>query len=187
MAKMDATGKSRKLSLVNYRSSRNEYDPADFSVAIDRSLFEETGDGVTARQYYYIDENGVVTLKPKTLVGTLFHEFCHALHDVERIGEMTERNQLYGTNTILAWTWGEDEELRTITGYTLGVNYDPVCDHCFDLCHCLLHRRNFYPRYSHDGYDASSAVHEEEGKRRKLLAHFSESRKIMEGWKDYVL
>ncbi|MDR2664087.1 MAG: hypothetical protein LBB14_00965, partial [Puniceicoccales bacterium] len=144
------------------------------------------GNGVSARQYYYVDKDGEIVPKPKTLAGTIFHEFCHALHDIERTGEISEGNRLAGTNAILAYTWGNDEELRTIAGCTLGPKYDPLCDHCYDLCICLDRGLTFYPRYSHEGHDSASGDREEAGKRRKLQAHFSESQKIMGGWRDYV-
>jgi hypothetical protein len=176
-----------KIRLVSYGGPVNQYALKEFAVKINLRMFDGDGNGISARQYYYVDGNGEIVPKPKTLAGTIFHEFCHALHDIERTGEIAEGNQLARTNEILAYSWGNDEELRTISGCTLGPRYDPLCDHCYELCICLDRGRIFFPRYSHEGHDSASGEREEVDKRRKLQAHFSESRKIMEGWRAYVL
>jgi hypothetical protein len=176
-----------KIRLLPYDGSVNQYSLKEFAVKINLRMFNQNGEGVGDCQYYYMDAKGDVVPKAKTLSGTIFHEFCHALHDIERTGEIADGNQLAGTNEILCYTWGNDEELRTIAGCTLGPKYDPICDHCYELCICLDRSRIFFPRYSHDGYDASCGDHEEAARRRKLLAHFSESRVIMNGWRAYVL
>jgi hypothetical protein len=176
-----------KIRLMSYDGPVNQYSLKEFAVKINLNMFDGNGNGIGERQYYYVDERGDVVPKTKTLAGTIFHEFCHALHDIERAGEITDGNQLAGTNEILHYTWGNDEELRTIAGCTLGPKYDPVCDHCYELCICIDRNRIFFPRYSHEGYSSTSSEREESDKRRRLRAHFSESRVIMNGWHTYVL
>ena len=178
--------KGERIRLIPYEGSVNQYSIREFAVKINLRMFDVNGEGVRERQYYYVDKGGMVVPKPKTLAGTMFHEFCHALHDLERASEIAEGNRLAKTNEILYWTWGSDEELRTIAGCTLGPKYDPVCDHCYELCVCVDRGRTFFPRYGHDGYDASNSELEESQKRQKMLAHLSESRIIMNGWRDYV-
>ncbi|MDR1435847.1 MAG: hypothetical protein LBI39_01400 [Puniceicoccales bacterium] len=176
-----------KMRLVSYGGSVNRYELKEFAVKINLNMFDEDGIGVNERQYYYADKNGDIVPKRKTLDGTIFHEFCHALHDISRSGEIADGNQLSGTNEILACSWGNDEELRTIAGCTLGQRYDPICDHCYELCICMDRNQTFFPRYSHEGYDAAAGESDEAAKRKRMRAHFFESQVIMGGWRSYVL
>ncbi|MDR2576828.1 MAG: hypothetical protein LBC42_02140 [Puniceicoccales bacterium] len=177
----------QRIGLYDGAQNSNLYSRKDFAVLINLRMFDDRGIGIDARQYYCIDEDGQIVPKRKTLVGTLFHEFCHALHDIEQISEITEAGELHNSNYILGCTWDNAEELRTISGCIFGVAYDPICDHCFDLCYSLGRGEPFRPRYSHRGFHDQTPPHEEAMERRKLAAHLSESRKIMDGWKKYVL
>ncbi|MDR3316950.1 MAG: hypothetical protein LBS68_02710 [Puniceicoccales bacterium] len=177
----------QKIGLFHGEGYRNLYSRPDFAVLTDLGMFDEGGNGLDSHQYYCINGDGEIEVRGKTLVGTLFHEFCHALHDIEQITEITEMGELHRSNVILGYTWDNAEELRTITGCIYGVSHDPVCDHCFDLCYSITKRLPFRPRYSHRGFSDSTPQREEEMERRKLAAHMVESKKIMEGWKNYVL
>jgi hypothetical protein len=177
----------KKIGLVNYGGEVSIYSRNDFAVATNRDMFDRQGNGLSSRQYYYVNDKGEIAVKGKTLASALFHEFCHALHDIEKISEITDLGELYRSNTILGYTWDNSEELRTITGCVYGGRYDPVCDHCFDLCTSIVTQSPFHPRYSHKGFDVTTSPLDEQAGRRKLLAYLSESQKIMEGWKKYVL
>lgn len=177
----------KKIGLFNYDGSASIYSRKDFAVATNRDMFDEHGNGISSQQYYYINDKGEIDTKGKTLAGALFHEFCHALHDIEKISEITDLGELHRSNTILGYTWDSAEELRTITGCVYGGRYDPICEHCFDLCNSIVTRNPFHPRYSHKGYDVTTPPLDEQNGRRQLLAYFSESKKIMDGWKKYVL
>ncbi|MDR1456580.1 MAG: hypothetical protein LBI34_00750 [Puniceicoccales bacterium] len=176
----------KKIKLFNYSGEVSIYSRKDFAVVTNRSMFDEYGNGLSSRQYYYISDDGEIATKGKTLAGALFHEFCHALHDIEKIPEITNLDELYRSNAILGQTWDSAEELRTITGCVYGQRYDPVCDHCFDLCDSIVTENSFHPRYSHKGYDVTIPPPDELAGRRQLRAYLSESKKIMEGWKKYV-
>ncbi|MDR0428445.1 MAG: hypothetical protein LBG86_00195 [Puniceicoccales bacterium] len=177
----------RKIKLSNYEGKSSVYSRKDFAIMSNRSMFDDDGNGLSSRQYYYVNEKMELNVKSKNISMALFHEFCHALHDMEKISEITEIGELHRSNEILGAIWDNAEELRTITGCIYGTNYDPICDHCFDLCDSIRKEKPFNPRYSHRGYDSETSSRDEERERRRLIAYYSESQKIMNGWKKYVL
>ncbi|GHU15128.1 hypothetical protein FACS189449_12550 [Alphaproteobacteria bacterium] len=148
-------------------------------VYVNLAFYEESGIGISSRKYFYIDETGNIKMKLKSLTGSIFHEFCHALHDVS--GTEKASNVWCVDETHFAKTWGNDEELRTITCFY----NDPICDHCFDFCQSILKNEPFYPRYSHDGY-----VGEDEQTKSDLEDLYnciSVSKNFMDGWREYVI
>lgn len=179
-------GKEQNLRLVHRDCNGSYYSRRDFAVLTNRSLFDGAGLARDGSCYYCLEEEGKIGTKPATLTATLFHEFCHALHDLEKISEITVTGELHRSNSVLARTWDNAEELRTITGCIYGVAQDPICDHCLDLNLSLARGEPFHPRYSHKGFDADTLPREEEMGRRELLSYLSESRKILDGWKRYV-
>jgi hypothetical protein len=176
----------QRIGLHSCDVGNSLYSRKDFAVLTNLEQFDGTGRGIGAHRYYQVDENGEISTKEITLAGVLFHEFCHALHDIENITEITERGELHRSNPILGFTWDNAEELRTITGCIYGVAQDPLCDHCFELGLAIGEGRPFFPRYSHRGHSPDTPPLEEEAELRKLKAHLSESRKIMDGWKRYI-
>ncbi|MDR1437836.1 MAG: hypothetical protein LBI69_02130 [Puniceicoccales bacterium] len=177
----------KKMQLRQYEGKVSLYSRKDFSVMTNLAMFDEQGNGLSSRQYYYVNGDGEIDVKSKTISMALFHEFCHALHDMEQLSEMKESGELHRTNAILGEVWDSAEELRTISGCIYGVDYDPICDHCFDLCESINRGCPFTPRYSHRGYDSATPSLDEKLERSRLLGYHCESRHIMEGWKKYVL
>ncbi|MDR2030179.1 MAG: hypothetical protein LBP65_01790 [Puniceicoccales bacterium] len=184
--KASIAGKEQKIRLVNRAINGSYYSRKDFAILTNRNLFDDNGLSRDGSQYYCLDNAGGIGAKPATLTSILFHEFCHALHDLEKISEITEAGELHRSNAILGRTWDNAEELRTIAGCIYGIAQDPLCDHCLDLHLSLAGGRPFFPRYSHRGFDAQTPQREEEIGRRELLSYLSESRKIMDGWRRYV-
>ncbi|GHU20094.1 hypothetical protein FACS189472_10860 [Alphaproteobacteria bacterium] len=160
------------------------HDPDDGSsyknnvVSVNLAFYEESGIGISSRKYFYIDEAGNIKTKLKSLAGSIFHEFCHALHHISRTGKTSN---VLCLNKTLAKAWGKDEELRTITC----LDNDPICDHCFDFCQSILENEPFYPRYSHGGYvgnNEPTKSHLED-----LYNGISVSKNFMDGWREYVI
>jgi hypothetical protein len=150
-----------------------------YTVYINLFLYKENGEGVPSRYYFYIDEKGRIKMKLKSLAGSVFHEFCHGLHDVSKTEKRS--NILCLDGTPLKHAWGYDEELRTITCF----DHDPICDHCFDFCQSILKKEKFLPRYSHGGH---SGIGEPNTKKMEKYANcIPASQKFMDGWKEYVL
>ncbi|MDR3117056.1 MAG: hypothetical protein LBT98_00550 [Puniceicoccales bacterium] len=180
-------GKGQRLRLANRGDiAGSYYSRRDFAVLTNCGLFDGAGLARDGSCYYCLAEEGGIGSKPATFTATLFHEFCHALHDLEKISEITVAGELHRSNRILGRTWDNAEELRTITGCIYGVAQDPICDHCLDLNLALARGLPFLPRYSHKGFDAKTPPRDEEMGRRELLSYLSESRKILDGWKRYA-
>ncbi|MDR1333298.1 MAG: hypothetical protein LBJ69_02750 [Holosporales bacterium] len=158
--------RARKIHLVNYDEDGSLFSPKDYAVKINLSLYDPGGVGIPSRQYYYIKEDGTLGTKLKSLNGSIFHEFCHGLHDVSRTTADKTRD-----GTI----WFNKEELRTITCF----NHDPICDHVFDLCQSITNGTPFHPRYSHNGWPSR--------KECDLLKGITESQKFMDGWREYMI
>jgi hypothetical protein len=154
-------------------------------VHINPDFYESSGVGKPFRYYFYIDENGEIDMKLKSLAGSLFHEFCHALHDVSgcyRIGAKTTCS-----SEKIDGTWHEDEELRTITCF-LDSNsgcHDPICDHCFDFCQSILKKEPFHPRYSHGGHNGKGQPKARD--LQVLRACIPASQKYMDCCEEYVI
>ncbi|MDR1236081.1 MAG: hypothetical protein LBJ96_03665, partial [Holosporaceae bacterium] len=146
-----------------------------FIVYVNLSFYEENGTGVSLRKYFYLDEKGEIKTKLKSLAGSVFHEFCHGLHDISG-------TDVHGIKRICTMhkiddAWRDDEELRTITCF----NHDSICDHCFDFCQSFLKNEPFLPRYSHGGCRGTAKPKE------KYTNCISASQKFMDGWKEYML
>jgi hypothetical protein len=169
----------KKMKLTEHSAGGSYYENS--VVYINLSLYEERkGEtGVTTRQYYFADEKGEIKTKLKSLVGSIFHEFCHALH---YISGTARKNTLCLKGTYLYDTWDTDEELRTITCF----NHDPICDHCFDFYQSILKGIPFYPRYGHKGY-RSANLSQDASKRKKLAQSLPSSQKFMDGWGEYMI
>jgi hypothetical protein len=135
----------KRMYIVPYEGNGSGYDK--FVVYVNLSFYEENGEGVPLRHYFYIDDKNEIKMKLKSLAGSIFHEFCHGLHDVSET-EKAE-NIICRDETDFGQTWDHDEELRTITCF----EHDPICDHCFDFCQSILKNEPFQPRYSHKGHN----------------------------------
>jgi hypothetical protein len=160
---------------THYEGNGSMYDES--VVYVNLSFYEENGEGIP--YHFYIDKKGEIKLKLKSLAGSIFHEFCHGLHDVS--GTRKVKNIMCQNETDFGSLWTEDEELRTITCF----NSDPICDHCFDLCQSILKNELFHPRYSYYSYKG-----EKEPSFHILRKHYScikASQKYMDGWKEYML
>jgi hypothetical protein len=151
----------------------------DNIVYINLSFYEISGVGIPDRQYYYVDEENGIKMKPKSLAGSIFHEFCHGLHDISDTYMKKENDTICLDETILGSIWTADEELCTVTCF----NNDPICDHCFDFCQSILKKYTFYPRYTHGGWNGGddSAI------RSYLLRYLPLSQKYMDGWREYMV
>jgi hypothetical protein len=167
----------KTMSIKHHDGDGSKYKKS--VVYVNLSFYEKNGEGIPSRYYFYIDEKGGIKLKLKSLAGSIFHEFCHALHDVSET-KKTE-NIICQDKTDFGSLWSKDEELRTITSF----DHDPICDHCFDFCQSILKNKLFRPRYTHRGYEG-----EKEPSMRSLRKCYnciSASQKYMDGWKEYVL
>jgi hypothetical protein len=146
-------------------------------VYVNLSFYKENGEGIPSRYYFYITDTGEIKLKLKSLVGSIFHEFCHGLHDIS--GTYLSEIKTICTTHKIQDAWGDAEELRTITCF----DHDPICDHCFDLCQSILKNELFCPRYTHSGYRG-----EKEPSARHLRKYYNcipASQKYMDGYKEY--
>jgi hypothetical protein len=187
MTKMITEGilKSKdKIKIVEQidKKKGSRYSPDEFEVKINFDRYDPSGTGKPERQYYCLHESGEIQTKLKSLAESLFHEFCHALHDMSEIG--MEASVLCLKKTPLEEVWGDYEELRTITCF----NSDPICDHCFDFYQAQLTHKPFHPRYAHNiGYRSWYSPDVDKQNREKLLRLLSDSQKFMDGWKEYVL
>ncbi|MDR1234396.1 MAG: hypothetical protein LBJ92_04635 [Holosporales bacterium] len=126
---------NKKLSIINIGPAEartgdqlvdqtgSSYSSTNYAVKINPNVYDSDGIGIPDRQYYCIDEKGNITLKLKSLSGSIFHEFTHCLHHID--GTMTKNK----TRDM----WDSEEERRTISGYMEPGIYDPICDNCFDL------------------------------------------------------
>jgi hypothetical protein len=151
------------------------------TVYINLNRYEADGSGKTHRQYYGATEEGKIFPKLKSMAGSIFHEFCHALHHISRTN-MERRIYEICISVELRKVWGEDEEFRTINCH----KHDPICDHCFDLCQSILKKETSLPRCSHNiGYRSGNAAKDTEN-REKLRQHFIEYKDLMEGWREYI-
>jgi hypothetical protein len=117
------------------------------SVRINLNLYDSSGKGIPERQYYFVGKNGSVIRKGKSMPGSIFHEFVHALHEIEDKKQYEE----YGKNK-LGNDWTNEEELRTISGYMDRNIYDPISDNCFNLCNSITKGIQFHPRIGHIGF-----------------------------------
>jgi hypothetical protein len=167
------------MSIVETHDPNEGRSYEDNKVYINLSFYKENGEGVPSRYYFYINEKREIKLKLKSLAGSVFHEFCHGLHDVSET-EKTE-NIICQDQTEFGSLWGDDEELRTITCF----NHDPICDHCFDFCQSILKNKKFLPRYSHGGYIGSGKP--TTTSLREYYNCIPASQKYMDGWKEYIV
>ncbi|MDR1234398.1 MAG: hypothetical protein LBJ92_04645 [Holosporales bacterium] len=129
----------KRLKIINIGPEEAGKQPVDqtgsscfwHGININLNVYDISGVGIPERQYYCIDEKGNITLKLKSLSGSIFHEFVHCLHYAEDpigCGADADENSLPKGNP-----WTSNEELRTISGYIDPGIYDPICDNCFDF------------------------------------------------------
>jgi glutaredoxin-related protein len=159
----------------------------EWAVKINSDFYELDGTGISNRRYYGISQNGKVRTKLKSMAGSMFHEFCHALHHISGT-KMDHDVYNLCVSAELKEVWKRDEELRTICCVRDAVYglMDPICDHCFDLVQSILKNKPFLPRCSHNiGYRSGRAVEDTEN-REKLLQHFLKYKILLEGYLEYV-
>jgi hypothetical protein len=178
MAKMKAAG-TDKIKIISCETGGSGYEKLNVYINLNR--YDEKEVGFSSKRYYHIGEDGQIHTKLKSLSGSMFHEFCHALHDVSGTEKLD--NILCEEGTNIAYAWDEDEELRTITCF----EHDPICDHCFDFVQSNIKGVLFYPRYSHRSYKNNGNKLKEISKQEKLQRCFSASKKYMDGWLEYVI
>jgi hypothetical protein len=175
------------IRILQYAGDGSRYSPQsrDFAVKINSNFYELDGTGISSRRYYGITKNGKVRTKLKSMAGSMFHEFCHALHHIS--GPKID-HEVYCVSAELQEVWGKDEELRTICCLNLnGLCHDPICDHCFDLVQSIAKGKRFLPRCSHNiGYRSGRAVEDAEN-REKLLQHFLKYKILLEGYLEYAI
>jgi hypothetical protein len=184
MTKMHANNTLEKKGKIKIIEQINEdegsrYSSKLFAVKVNFNFYKENGEGLSSRKYFYIDEEGKIKTKLKSLAGSLFHEFCHGLHDVSKTKK--SHNILCLEETDFSDAWGDDEELRTITCLA----HDPICDHCFDLYQSILKKEDFLPRYSHGGHNGAGEPTKEDLK--DFYNCISASQEYMDGWREYML
>ncbi|MDR2067811.1 MAG: hypothetical protein LBP41_02365 [Holosporaceae bacterium] len=145
MAKMKVQKrKSLKIEKIHDPEEGSFYEDGVVYV----NFYESNGAGKNGRYYFYIKkENREIKMKLKSLAGSIFHEFCHALHDISGTHISSEKNVLCIDETLFKDIWDDDEELRAICC----VDNDPICDHCFDMVQSIMKSELFRPRYSHGG------------------------------------
>jgi hypothetical protein len=169
-----------KIKEQDEKSKGSRFSSKEWAVKINSDFYELDGTGISDRQYYGVTKKGEVEQKLKSMSGSMFHEFCHALHYISRT------NMKYGVHKIcnskeLQEVWGEDEEFRTINCF----EHDPICDHCFDLVQSILNSKLFLSRCSHNiGYRSEKAGKDAENK-EKLHQHFLKHKILLEGWREY--
>jgi hypothetical protein len=175
----------KRMLLTHHDGDGSKYEES--VVYVNLSFYKENGGGIPSRYYFYIDEKGEIKLKLKSLAGSIFHEFCHGLHDVSGTHISSKRNVLCVKDTPFKTTWSKDEELRTICCMEDAKHYlqDPICDHCFDFCQSILKKEKFSPRYSHGGYNGIGEPAKEELK--DLYDCIPVSQKYMDGWRKYII
>jgi hypothetical protein len=184
MTKMDINnilkrkGKIKIIEQIDEKEG-SRYSPRLFAVKINLNFYKENGDGISSRKYFYIDNEGEIKTKLKSLAGSLFHEFCHGLHDVS--GTYVPKIDIIITTHKIQDAWEDDEELHTIACF----EHDPICDHCFDLCQSLIKKEDFFPRYSHGSHNGAGEP--DAKKMQKYYNCISASQKFMDWWRGYML
>jgi hypothetical protein len=180
IAKM--TKRNQTMRILEHRVEKYGSCYSQNTVYINLNRYELNGSGKAHRQYYGITEEGEVKQKLKSMSGSMFHEFCHALHDISGTLIDCDAHNIC-VSVELQEVWGEDEEFRTITCH----KHDPICDHCFDLMQSILKNKPFLQRCSHNMGYRSSETEKNTGKKNKLSKHFLKYKDLLEGWREYVL
>ncbi|GHT98808.1 hypothetical protein FACS1894126_4620 [Alphaproteobacteria bacterium] len=181
ITKMIAKGKNMRIVSHNNQNDGSFYENHTVYINLSRYDKSKCDAGIESMQYYCINQEGKIENKLKSLAESIFHEFCHALHDVSE-------TYIYKIVTIckskgIDLVWGDDEELRTITC----LDHDPICDHCFDLCQCLMTGDSFHPRYTHKSYKIGQRKQRECDMQQLLQQCLPLSKKFMDGWREYVI
>jgi hypothetical protein len=132
MLKITDIGPVEALSSLS-KQKGSSYE--NYEVKINLNVYDRYGLGIPEKQYYCIDKDDI-TIKLKSIAGSIFHEFTHCLHETED----ATRYALYGAGAPLKGNpWTDKEERRTISGYIEADvywpvdTYDPICDNCFHL------------------------------------------------------
>jgi hypothetical protein len=125
---IDIGPRENRRPLVEQTGS--SYSHTMHAVRINLNVYNKDGIGIPERQYYCVDKRGNITLKLKSLSGSIFHEFIHCLHHMKD-SERYERDRTLPDPEDELWT--SREECRTIAGYIIPDIFDPICDNCFDL------------------------------------------------------
>jgi hypothetical protein len=139
------------MEALNPLIKQNGSSYLNYELEINLNLYDRFGIGVPERQYYCLDKDDI-TIKRKSIAGSIFHEFTHCLHHVED----RERYNSY-VEVKLSGLWSNKEELRTIAGYVDADAYvstdtcDPICDNCYCLYGAPRIER-YYPRLGHIGF-----------------------------------
>jgi hypothetical protein len=132
-------------------------------IKINLNVYDRSGIGIPERQYYCVDEGGNISLKLKSLSGSIFHEFTHCLHYAEG-----------GRTKVKTYdVWDTREERRTISGYIDPGGFDPICDNCFHLYDSIVHGAPYMPRIGHCGYRSDTPPKTENKKREELRQFYS--------------
>jgi hypothetical protein len=160
-------------------------------IKINPNVYGKDGIGIPGRQYYCVDENGVIALKLKSIPASMFHEFVHCLHYTENPAMC----EAYCDEKSLSVgdLWDSKEERRTISGYIKADAYepvntfDPICDNCYYLYDSIINGKRYMPRIGHCGYWSNDA-NQDEDCRKQLSAYLRtpESRAIIANYKKYM-
>jgi hypothetical protein len=160
---------TRKINLRNdLKSDGSFYRSSESLVSVNFSYYDDKGIGIPDRDYYGVSNDNTIQIKGKTLVGSLFHELTHALHDVEGSKNCTKLDDY----------WGNTEERRTISGHINETTFDPICDNCFDLYKSLKNHSPFCPRIGHCGSKED---------KEKLSAWYREQKFDLAWCKKYII
>jgi hypothetical protein len=127
---------------------QNDSSYLNYEVKVNLNAYDRYGVGIPSRQYYCLDVDDL-SIKRKSIAGSMFHEFTRCIHQVED----AERYDLYGTRSLPDGDdlWNTKEERRTISGYIEADAYapvdvyDPICDNCYSLYNAP-NKARYYPR-----------------------------------------
>jgi hypothetical protein len=163
---MIANAKAKSFPVINIVNVfgdgiQNGYILDTHTICINFGLYNEHG--INKHTSCGINDDMDIVSKTGTLSESLFHELCHAFHDVTGILKMTGSPALdciyNGSSAKYLWTTKEnpiDEELYNITGkYYDGVSicFDPICCNMFDICNSLKIGKKIEQRIFHTPYE----------------------------------
>lgn len=150
--------KKDKIRLVNNTSAHgSSFSSSEFMITVNADLYDDSGMGING-YYGSIKDEHLIPIR-KTIFSSIFHEFCHALHNISQTIHFSRGVQLNDFDRMIFSSINKPNdrdahsELRVITGYIKDGQFDPISCYYYDLYEYLSgHSKEFLPRYGHFGY-----------------------------------
>lgn len=154
-AKPTAEQKLINLVQVSGEAAQDQYVPSTHTVHINFDLYNERG--INKHRLCGADMSKNLVSTTGTLSEFLFHELCHAFHDISGVLKPTSLDKSITLSHVYSsistkHLWSNDEEAYNITGRShdgVSLSFDPISCNMFDMWNSLKMEKSIVQRVFH--------------------------------------